>query len=193
LARIEQLIPYKAEIFPVYGEDFKLRIQQQLSQCHFMIVLLTENGKNSQWVNQEIGFVQSLIFRRRNKTKPYIIPITHKKVKLKGFLTKDTIDFLFLDNYPTFENVIADLINYIRYKIPKGEQEGTLTYQLTCFNCHNKKGLQFHFYALLPTPEQIAEAFRINKFYLPYKCPNCKTTVFVDIRTLESESKSKIG
>lgn len=191
LGRIEELTPYKAELYPVYGEDFKQRIQNELHQCHFMIVLLTENGKNSQWVNQEIGFAYSLLFKRRNKAKPHIIPITHKQVDLKGFLTKDTIDFLFLDNFPSFEDVVADIIAQIRWRIPKGLEEGSLNLKLICFNCKDKKGFPFECSAKIPAQEDVWKAIQAKKYYLPYTCPNCSGDIFIDVRTLLSQKPTE--
>lgn len=193
LARIVEIIPYKAEMYPAFGEDFKQRLQNELYESHFMVVLLTNNGKNSQWVNQEIGFAYALKRRTQRKYKelPQIIPISEKQVQLKGFITKDTMDILFLDNYPSFEYVVADIIAQIRWRIPKGLQEGVLHLRVTCFNCVDKKGFFYEWSAPLPAQEEITKAIQSNKYWLPYTCPQCKASNFVDVRTFLSHKATE--
>ena len=60
LKRIVQIQPYKAENYLQFGEDFKKKIQNEQDTSQFMIVLLTNNGIRSQWVNQEIGYAYAL-------------------------------------------------------------------------------------------------------------------------------------
>lgn len=192
LDRIVQFKPYKAEMYKEYGEDFKKRLQRELYESHFMFVLLTENGKNSQWVNQEIGFAYALRFQR-HKDLPRIIPISHKQVELKGFITKDTIDFLFLDNFSSFEYVVANIILTIRRYIPRGLEEGVLKLRVTCFNCVDKKGFPYEYKkALVPSVETLRKIFATHSQpILEYTCPHCKATNYVDARTFLSYKAEK--
>jgi len=191
LARIVEFIPYKAELYQEYGEDFKRRLQRELHESHFMIVLLTESGKNSQWVNQEIGFAYALRFQRHRKPTPHIIPISHREVQLKGFITKDTTDFLILDKFPSFEHVVASIILAIRRYIPRGLEEGVLKLRVTCFNCDDKKGFPYEWIAPLPLHEDIWKAIQSKKHWLQYNCPQCNKINFVDIRTFLSHKAAE--
>ena len=66
LSTIAELQPYKAENYPSYGEEFKQRIQAEIINSFFMIVLLTKKGRASQFVNQELGFaVATKIFNKQ--------------------------------------------------------------------------------------------------------------------------------
>jgi hypothetical protein len=49
LGKITQLQPYKAENYLDFGSEFKQRIQNEIIDSIFMIAVLTENGKNSQF------------------------------------------------------------------------------------------------------------------------------------------------
>lgn len=186
LARIVQIQPYKAEIYLKYGEDFKQRIQNELHESYFMIVLLTDNGKNSQWVNQEIGFAFALKRRLmpRYAGLPHIIPISQKHVESKGLITKDSIDILFLEDFPSFEYVIANIILTIRSHIPRGLEEGLLKARITCSNYLDKSGLPLEYEALIPSSETIGRVIESQpKPFLGYRCPNCHTENVVDSRT----------
>lgn len=153
-----------------------------------MVVLLTNNGKNSQWVNQEIGFAYALKRRpqRQYKDLPHIIPISEKKVQLKGFITKDTMDILFLDNFQYFEDVVGNIIFTIRRYISRGLEEGILHHRITCSKCVDKKGFPYEWSPLVPAHEDIVKAIRLNEYIFTYDCPKCKTKNSVDARTFTS-------
>ncbi len=184
LARVVELQPYKAELNPAYGEDFKERIQNELSSSHFMVVLLTENGKNSQWVNQEIGYAQSLRFQRKKEVTPLIIPVSYKQVKLKGFITKDTADLLFIDNFPSRDYVIADILFTIRRHVQKGLDEGVFHIKVACSNCVDKRGLPHEWEETLPDHKSMEKASNLGKSILPYRCPRCGRESRINIRTM---------
>ena len=189
LARIVQIQPYKAEIYLEYGEDFKQRIQNELYESHSMIVLLTDNGKSSQWVNQEIGYAFALKKRpmRRYRELPHIIPISQKHVELKGLITKDSIDILFLEDFPSFEYVMASIILTIRRYIPRRLEESLLKTRITCSNCFDTRGLPFEYEALIPSAETIRRTIESQpKPFLAYLCPNCHTENVIDSRTFFS-------
>jgi len=183
LERIVEIIPYKAEFYKEFGGDFKQRIQRELYQSHFMVVLLTENGKNSQWVNQEIGFAHGLKVLEKNRVQPYIIPISNKTVELKGFITKDSCDFIVIEDVGSFELVVANVIATIRQHLKNGWKENALTMRVTCPNCLDDKGLPLIFFAKVPSSETITNGVRYDKCFMPITCPSCKKANLIDIRT----------
>jgi len=186
LGRINLILPYKAENYPNFAEEFKQRIQREIIDSVFMIALLTENGKNSQFVNQEIGFAKAVKacnlqykFNPKNKDLPIIIPISQKNVDLKGLITKDSDDILFLDNYPSLELVIADIILVLRAMIPKGLEDNSLTVNATCPYCFDEvKELGY-----LPESETLKALIKRNE-KLTAACPKCKKVISLDARTL---------
>jgi hypothetical protein len=187
LARIKEFIPYKAEMYQEFGEEFKQRIQRELSQSFAMVVLLTENGKNSQWVNQEIGYAYAQKKRSWGNTNlPHIIPLSHEQVQLKGFITKDSTDILFLDKYSSWENVVADIITQIRSRIPRGLENNVLHVRITCFTCVDEKGFEFEYLGFLLSAQDIIKAIQSGRHVFEYKCPKCNSPNKIDIRTFAS-------
>ena len=184
LGRIVEITPYKAELYKAYGEDFKQRIQNELFSSQFMVVLLTENGKNSQWVNQEIGFAYGLKFQRHKERTPIIIPVSYKQVQLKGLITKDTTDFLNIDDWNSFEYVVANIILTIRKYIPKGLDEGVLHHYIDCPNCFNEKGLPYTWISKLSDNETMVKSSNLGNPIFRSSCPQCKKDVLINIRTL---------
>ena len=188
LERIVQIQPYLAEIYPDYGEDFKKRLEDELYDSHFMIVFLTNNGICSQWVNQEIGYAYALKRRPRLlpllRGLPHIIPISESQTKLKGFITKDTIDILFLDKFPNVELVIANIIFTIRRYIPRGLEEGFLKVRITCSNCLNERGLPFEYSCPIPDNETVCKTIEMDSQpVLQSACPQCPVENHFDART----------
>jgi hypothetical protein len=188
LGNITQIQPYKAENYPDYGGEFKQRIQREIIDSIFMVALLTEKGKNSQFVNQEIGFATAVKalrykFDPRNKELPIIIPVSKKNLELKGFITKDSNDILFIDDYDSIELVIANIILSIRTKIPKGLEGKTLTTRITCRECSDKDGLPFEYEGYIPDIHTIRNLILKNE-PLKSECPNCNSINLLDARTL---------
>lgn len=188
LSRIVEFRPYKAELYKAIGEDFKQRIRKRLHESHFMIVLLTNNGKNSQWVNQEIGFAYALKGRKPQwirKELPHIIPISEKQVELEGFITKDTLDILFQDSFPSYEYVVANIILTIRRYIPRGGEEGILHLRVTCSNCFDQKGFPYEYDdAKIQDMKTLQKRVKSDpQPTLDYTCPQCKAKNSVDART----------
>jgi len=185
LSRIVEFIPYKAEIYQEFGKDFRERLQRELSDSFSMVILLTENGKNSQWVNQEIGYALALQERTEwgRSNEPHIIPISKEKVQLNGFITKHSTDILILEKYTSWEYVIADLITQIRLQIPRGLQGTALHFRITCFGCVDRKGFDYEYREYLPSHQDIHTAILSGKYFLEYKCPKCGTPNSVDVRT----------
>jgi hypothetical protein len=192
LGRIVQFRPYKAENYLNFNEDFKQRIQAALIDSDFVIALLTKKGKSSQFLNQELGFALAVKFYNRavvkakldpNKDMPIIIPVSQKGVRLKGFITKDSNDLLFLDKYASPELFVAEIIAYIRHKIPKGEKEKTLTMKATCPDCHDKNGLSLTYESNLPQVGVMWDLIRKHQ-PLQSECPKCKRNSLFDSRIL---------
>lgn len=191
LEHIAEVTPYKAEKYPDYGRDFKKRLQNQLFESHFVVVLLTSYGISSQWVNQEIGFAYGLkIARARALSKavdtqpPYIIPIGESQVELKGFITKDSIDILFADRFASFEDVMACIIFTMRKYVPKGMDEGALTARITCSSCTDEFGLPTVYQGRIPSAERISRLIGLQREpFLEYACSKCGTGNIVDVRT----------
>lgn len=185
LSRIVEITPYKAEIFLDYGEDFRKRIMSELENSRFVVVLLTNNGVSNQWVNQEIGYACALKKRQRllaiSGEEPQIIPISESQIELKGFITKDSVDILFLDKLP-WELVIANVILKIRSYIPRGLGKGTLHFKVVCPNCTDTRGLPFEFSFPMDDYETINKAIELGKNFL-VPCPKCGTPVYIDVRT----------
>lgn len=188
LGRIVQIQPYKAEIYLQFGEDFKKKIQNELDTSQFMIVLLTNNGIRSQWVNQEIGYAYALKKRPRLlpalRNLPHIIPVSESQAELKGLITKDTIDILFLDKYVSFEVVIANIISTIRCYIPRGLEKGVLKTLVACSNCLDEEGFPFEYECLIPSQATICKIIESEpQPLLAYSCPRCHTKNAIDART----------
>ncbi|MCW4028899.1 MAG: toll/interleukin-1 receptor domain-containing protein [Candidatus Bathyarchaeota archaeon] len=191
LGRIVQFRPYKAENYPSFEVGFKQRIQSAIINSFFVIALLTESGKSSQFVNQELGFALAVKFYNKNVVKakldpnkdiPIIIPISRKNVDLRGFITKDSDDILFLENFNSKELLAANVIFSLRKSIYKGFQGKTLDLNVYCTNCHDNKGLSTGFTVNLPPVEIINDLIQKNKA-LKCKCPKCGKIIRIDART----------
>jgi hypothetical protein len=183
LGKIIELIPYKAEVYKQFGEDFKNRLRNEIASSQFMVVLLTENGKNAQWVNQEIGFAQGINFLHKEAT-PHIIPISNRDSQLKGFITKDSMDFLILEDFASFDLIIANVIGSIRHSIPNGLKDGTLHLRITCPACFDKDDLPYEWKGELPDYESMIRALKSNKPIMGYRCPKCNKDNLIEITTL---------
>lgn len=82
ITSLEQQLPenidlYIAERDKKPGHELKNKIEENLITSDIVLALLTKEGENNAWVNQEIGLA------RGNKIP--IIPIRQKGVKVKGF------------------------------------------------------------------------------------------------------------
>lgn len=153
--------PYIYELYSEYGRDLDDIIRDKISECKHFVVLLTSNGIQSQWVNQEIGMAYAL---NRN-----IIPVVEKGTKSKGF-----IEFkLGLPYDPhTPEYSISLLIYRLRILMnPK-------RLQVECGACGHE------FWGLLPEQDEV------NKFiergqYLSIPCEECEKEIWVNASTFE--------
>ncbi len=185
LTRIVEFIPYKAEIFHEFGKDFRERLQRELSNRFSMVILLTENGKTPQWVNQEIEYALALQERTQweRSNLPHIITISKENVQLKGFITKHSTDILILEKYSALEFIMADLITQIRMQIPRGLEDNVLHLLIKCFGCIDRKGFDYEYRDYLPSHQEVHTAILSGKYFLEYKCPKCGTPNNIDVRT----------
>ena len=71
------------------------KVSKGITDCDFLVPILTQNSINTQWINQEIGFAKAL-----NKTK---IPIVEDSVidQLKGFVHKQLDLSYSFESYPS--------------------------------------------------------------------------------------------
>jgi hypothetical protein len=190
LGRIVQFKPYKAENYLNFQDGFKQRIQSEIINSFFMIVLLTEKGKSSQFVNQELGFGLAVkIFNKAIKAKldpnkdiPIIIPVSQKGIELKGFITKDSNDLLFLDKYASPELFVAEIISCIRHFVPEGKKTKGLTLKMICPSCFDKNGLPYEFSKYLSKDEVIRRLIAQGQD-MKYHCPKCNRILRFDSRT----------
>lgn len=181
LSRIIEFTPYMAQDFKSFGHSFIDRIQTTIESSHFFIVLLTNSGIKSQWVNQELGYACAI--RKKNR-KLNIIPISDRSVKLKGFITKDTEDILFLDEFER-DVLIANIIQHIRNIISIGLVEVALNIKLICPKCKGPKGLPLEVRCRLPSREEMVRTYNQDKLFWQYPCSNCQTLLGINILTLE--------
>ena len=180
LRNIYEFRPYLAEDYKTPGGNFKLRIQQAIRSSRYFVVFLTENGMKSQWVNQELGFAVA--------TKRKIIPITFSNcaLNLKGFITKDSEDLIFIDKREDL--LINDILLEIRRNIIKGLNEGVLNIILSCSNCTDNKGLDFKQITSLPSHEEILQCFSEGKHILNGRCRNCQSPLSFNLLTFQQET-----
>lgn len=182
LKKIVPFVPYMAEYYTNPGEDYKDRIMMQLEQSAFIIFLLTQNGIDSQWVNQEIGYAYAL--KKKKKGFPIIIPISSKKLELKGLITQDSDDLLFSDDVTDYKWEIYNVILKIRARVIKGFEKGTFRIRVTCPSCHDKKdNLPFEFEADFPSQKTLDRSILANQISYTVSCPQCHTKIPLDIRT----------
>jgi hypothetical protein len=190
LGRIVQFSPYKAENYLSFQEGFKQRIEAAIIDSFFMIVLLTEKGKESQFVNQELGYALAVKFYNKavvkakldpNRDVPIIIPVSQKGIVLKGFITKDSDDLLFLENYASLEDLVAHITANLRYSIG-AEKSKILKIKVTCPECHDKEGLPLNYESYLPQVDFIWNLIK-DEQPLEYVCPKCSRVTSLDPRT----------
>lgn len=185
LSKIVQFQPYKSENFPDFGTNFKERIKKEIRDSNYMVVLLTEKSINSQWVNQEVGY--AIAIQERYGGKPYIIPISNSDLanRLKGFITKDSVDILFMDKDPNLDYTIANIILFIRRQIPRGLEEGILNYDVKCQHCLDTRDLPFEYPVPIPEENVVRRAIEENLIIWKSQCPQCKNVNYTNILTFQ--------
>jgi hypothetical protein len=180
MSQIAEIQPYLAEIVPNYGENFKKRILDFLDKTNFMVVFLTKRGVQSQRVNQEIGYAMAVKRKRQNLQ---IIPISLSNVKLRGLITKDSEDILFVDNMPQIR-IVMSIIYQIRNSVQNGWNQDKFTWKITCNHCVDKRGGHLKYDCCLPSDAEIKDALAKNDFIVESICPKCKKKNYVNILSL---------
>jgi hypothetical protein len=155
------------ERFPEYGNYIPEIIKRNINGCRTFVVLLTQNGVQSQVVNQEIGMAFAL-----NKG---IIPIVERGVETKGFVElRQHINYAGNKQ----EGAISDLLYRLRVLYPNHNK-----LKLYCMNkeCENKLR---PFRVVLPTQQEISDAITRN-LQFRYECPSCGHMNYISPETLE--------
>ena len=162
------------EFFPEYGEYIPEIIKKNIKGCKTFVVLLTQNGVQSQIVNQEIGMAFAL-----NKV---IIPIVERGVETKGFVElRQRIDY----DGNKQEEAISSLLYRLRVLYPIQNK-----LELYCVNeeCVNNSR---RFSVDLPTQQEINDAIRKNVQF-GYRCPSCGHMNYIFPKTLEQNELSML-
>ena len=181
LGRINEFRPYLAADYPAAGENFKDRIMNAIAACHCFVVFLTENGIKSQWVNQELGYACAV---KKRKMTYRIIPISESYLILKGFITKDTEDLIFLDKY-NFEYIIANIFIQIRLSIPNSLREGGLNVKYYCPSCKDRHGFPLEMIGRLPSHNNYMKALELGNIEWYYPCSQCQRKICLKLTTFE--------
>lgn len=93
------------------AKDISEKISSKLSECDYIIFILTKNALHSSYVNQEIGFALAA-----NKN---VLPIINYKNKLPGFLLgRDAIQLIENSPKKTYIKIFPYLDNSLLYKNP---------------------------------------------------------------------------
>jgi len=178
---IVEFHPYLAQDFANYGEDFKERIQNVISQSRFFIVIFSTTAIPNQWVNQELGYACAEKKRRRTFR---IIPLSQSHLSLKGFITRDSDDIIFYDKYSE-EELIATIIFTIRSNIYNGLSYGNLRFTVRCQNCKDKRNLSTTYTPYLPDQKTLNEAITEDHTYWYTICPSCGEYNYSNIFTFK--------
>ena len=158
---------YIYELFPEYGEYIPEIIKKNIRHYKTFVVILTQNGVQSQVVNQEIGMAFAL-----NKV---IIPIVERDVETKGFVElRQRIDY----DSTKQEAAISSLLYRMRVLYPIQNK-----LELYCMNKECENNLR-RFSVVLPTQQEISDAIMRN-LQFRYECPSCGHTNYIFPETLE--------
>ena len=91
---------------------------------------------------------------------------------------------IFLNNDP-FELAVFKIITCIRTHIPRGLEEGTLRFFVSCANCKSL-GQESEYRVRLPSHTDIMKSISSNQLLIQTKCPRCSWYNDVDVRTLKT-------
>lgn len=160
---------YSFKHFPEYGEYVPEIVKKNIRDSEYLVVLLTKDGIESQWVNQEIGMAFAL--------NMLIIPIVQIGVESKGFVElRQRIDY---DPYKP-EVAISGLIYRLRYLC------NVTSLKLKCTN----KSCNSQFIVPIPNQMEINEAVSKNKLLLA-TCPYCKNQIYFSPITFEEKNEAE--
>lgn len=95
------------ENYRIAGQQRFQVIRDRIRECPYFVVLLTQNGKRSQWVNQEIGFAAAL----NNKVLiPIVLTKRRRRIQYYGFIElSDPIDLDLTDPAQAIGELIFSL------------------------------------------------------------------------------------
>lgn len=154
---------YSFKHYPEYGEYIPEIVRKNIVDSEDFVVLLTQAGIGSQWVNQEIGMAFAL--------KMLIIPIIQTGVESKGFVElRQRID---LELYNP-ETAISNLI----YRLRSLYNVTTIQFKCKNENCRNQ------FVSSVPSQLEINEAVKNNESFIAM-CPICKSEIRYSPLTFE--------
>lgn len=122
--RIKEFIKSKCEVY-LASEDYQLgqplpqKVKKNIKSSTYLIALITKDGVESQWVNQEIGLARAC--------KIPIIPIVEQGIKPPAIL--EGLEYLQLDRkFP--EDGIKILFEYLDKKLKEKTISDILTLSL---------------------------------------------------------------
>jgi hypothetical protein len=141
---------------------------------------LTDNGTQSQWVNQEIGYAFAV---KRKKQEMKIIPISLKNVQLRGLITKETEDILLVDDM-SLDHIVSRIIYQIRNSVPNGWNRDKFTWRIKCNYCLDEEGVPLKYDCYLPSDAVIKDAYAKNTFIIESICPKCRRKNYVNVLSL---------
>ena len=109
---------FVAEWYLTPGETLDKKVFDQIEKSNLVVVLLTQNGIRSNWVNQEIGY-------SIDQNKP-IIPLVEKGIKSEDLGALQGKEFIEYDpNLP--QEALIKLSTYVKsLKLKKDENEKAL-------------------------------------------------------------------
>lgn len=156
---------YMHELYPDYRRDIPTGIRDVLRSCVMCITFLTNEGINSQWVQQELGIAYAL-----NRV---IVPVIEIGVEYKGFVQMvRRISY----NPGDPDLMIYQVIYAVRtHVIGHDVIRGGLA--LTCPNAHE------HDYDL-PSNREINQAINVGNVFF-FKCMTCGIDIQLNPKTLE--------
>jgi len=107
-----------AEWYLTPGERLDKKVFSEIDNSDCMVVLLTQNGIRSSWVQQEIGYALS--------TNKIPIPLVEKGIRPEDLAALQGTDYIEYDPYQP-QQALIKASTYVRsLKLRKEEQEKTL-------------------------------------------------------------------
>ncbi|MCL0094865.1 toll/interleukin-1 receptor domain-containing protein [Dehalococcoidales bacterium] len=157
-----RLDPYAFKLFPEPGAFIHEIVLSRIKDSEYVIPFITQNGVQSQWVNQEIGAAHAL--------RKYIIPVVEVGVESKGFVDlrlRHAVQYQPIDPNQMIYSLIWRLCTLLKPKYLDAE----------CPKCENT------FIMKMPSFELWGDVISKGD-QLQTECP-CGNTVILDPLTLE--------
>lgn len=155
------LNPWEYKLHPEPGRGLDEIVRDRIKECEIFIPLLTSNGIQSQWVNQEIGVAYGL--------NRYIIPVVEAGKKSSGFIEfKQRISY-----YPSnVEETIYELIYSLRILMNPSQ------IVCKCKNCGDESPYE------LPDQKLVNQMIQQNGT-LTVPCTKCNYEIILNPKTFE--------